>query len=193
MAFARATGAIWLVVGALAVGCGGPKTYELYFELDDPINAPDPRDPASRKPLTVEIVCLTPTDAKEYPMMLNNTWQSSNWFTKRGDATNEDLGKLRPRIYSLGSNSEHRLADQLISPSDNAGVRRVGPFLITHPEPDDADSAIVIYARYIGDGRLLPTSPVVIQPLKPPMSGPGGVRGDQITVKVGATSISRGS
>jgi len=187
MAFARATGAIWLVVAALAVGCGGPKTYELYFELDDPINAPG-GDPGRRRPLAVDIVCLTPEDSEAFPKILDRTWQSSHWFAMRADPTNE-LGKLRERIRSLAPGEDE---DRLISPSDTKTHQtRVGPIRVTHPEPGDDQSAIVIYAGYTNGDQYVPTSPVIIQPLEPPLSGPGGVRDGKITVRVAATSISR--
>lgn len=183
----------WLVWLGLSVGCGGPKTYDLYFELSDPINAPDSSDPRNHKPLVVEVVCMTPTDAEDYPMMLNGGWQSATWFDKRGNTADPELGKLLPRIHGFGScQGSNRLGDALISPSDMGGQPRVGPFSVTHPEPDKDASAIVVYARFIGDGKLMPTSPVII-PLKQPMSGPGGVPSGKINIKVGATSISRGS
>lgn len=152
------TGCVLLVLA----GCG---KYTITFQPGDVINDGGKGDSA-REMLDVDIICLTKSDAKDFPELAEGTMRSQEWFSAR-DGDDQRLRKLDKRIYALrAGESSHK--DKLVGPplaSGREGGREV-TLRLTHPQAFASESAFVIFGRFHdGEGGMKNTRPVLIRPL----------------------------
>ena len=162
MEVARMRGVLSGFLLLVLVGCG---RYEITFQVEDVINDGGRGDAASEM-LDVDVVCLTKSDAKDFPELAEGTMWSKEWFAAR-DQQEQKLRKLNKRVYALRSGSAGP-NDTLMGPplvsgrfteQDEVKVR------IRHSQSLSSQSAIVIFGRFHdGQGGLKNTRPVLIQP-----------------------------
>lgn len=162
-------------------GCGN---YTVTFQVADVINAWS--DDRSAEMLDVDIVCVTPADAKRHPELTNGTLRADEWFKKR-DMGDTDMDPTQ--IYALrrgqpGDKRDTLMGSPLLSGRDRKPGEPDRMVKFKHPVPGSSESAILIIGRFIDKDGVAKSEPVMI---KPP---PGWGDPKDLIISVGRTSMS---
>lgn len=164
----------------LVAGCGN---YTVTLRVGTELNTAGQGESNSEM-LDVDIVCLTPADAKRYPGIANGSTRSRAWFQARQKQSGENISSLKNRIHALrgeagelyGNFRDTRIGDAL---RPGEGSRTIK---IHHPKALSKESVLLIYGRFQdGKGELLDAEPIVIQP--PPKWN------TDVVIDVGATRL----
>ncbi|MFH1745840.1 MAG: hypothetical protein ABIG44_02230 [Planctomycetota bacterium] len=165
-----------LLVLTVCSGCS--SIYKITFQPGEAINTGGLGTHRSEM-LDVNLICLSKSDAKDFPALVNGTMRSDEWFTAR-ESDDPRLRSLDDCIYALcKGDSGTRVKPPLL---DKASGGHNVTVEVEHPDPGPKEAAIVIFGRFHdGKGGLMKTQPVVLCPL------PSARK--EIFINVGPTSM----
>ncbi|MCH7873159.1 MAG: hypothetical protein IID33_15800 [Planctomycetes bacterium] len=166
----------WMVPFLLicTLGCGN---YTVTFRIQEVINTGD-RGDSYAKLLDIDIICLTPSDAKDNPSLARGAIGARAWFLSRENKGGEKITLDADRIYALrGLKSDvagtvsvydNYTADKRID-APLRSVRDGGEaelnYKVHHPRFNSNDAVLLIYGRFHdGKGGLVDNAPMRLSP-----------------------------